>query len=160
LLLFLVLSPHTTVLPQPVTSSKTLKAGSEQLRPLLTRNRSDSREDCLAEKVPVSRDSDSDSDDFPALHRSLSRNRGGSRLIHDIEALAIRFSDLIPERRCSMASLQEYLMGFRTDPEGACSEGKLREFLRETLPNITTVVDDMLGPKEGMDKYATDTDER
>ncbi|KAJ2933103.1 hypothetical protein H1R20_g3985, partial [Candolleomyces eurysporus] len=147
-------------------SSKALEDASELL-PLLAQDSGGlappELEELLGEKasIPSNSDSDSDLDDFPALHRSPRRNEGRSRSIHDIGALATRFAELIPERRCSMATLQEYLMGFRTNPEGACSEEKVREFLRETLPNLATVVNSSserdyvkgLGPDEGMNKH-------
>ncbi|RXW23832.1 hypothetical protein EST38_g2028 [Candolleomyces aberdarensis] len=160
-------------------SSKALEDASELL-PLLAQDKDAlaplELEELLSEKAPVpsNSDSDSDSDDFPALHRPPRRNER-SRSIQDIGTLATRFAELVPERRFSMASLQEYLMGFRTNPEGACSEEKVREFLRETLPNLATVVDNSsegdytkgLGLDEGMNKHqdiqgehATDTDER
>ncbi|KAJ3527590.1 hypothetical protein NMY22_g9732 [Coprinellus aureogranulatus] len=48
---------------------------------------------------------------------------------HDIEALSNRFSGLIPERSCTMAVLQEYLMGHRRDPVGASNEENVKTFL-------------------------------
>ena len=41
-----------------------------------------------------------------------------------IMALATQFSDAIPERLCSMASLQGYLMMYKTRPEAAATDAK------------------------------------
>lgn len=49
---------------------------------------------------------------------------------HDIESLASRFASTIPERSCTMAMLQEYLMSYKRDPLGASQEGNVRDFLR------------------------------
>lgn len=42
----------------------------------------------------------------------------------EIANLAARFAEAIPERECSMASLQNYLMGFKTRPHTAVKDAK------------------------------------
>lgn len=48
---------------------------------------------------------------------------------HDVEFLANRFSSLVPERSCTMAMLQEYLMNYKRDPVGASLEENVKAYL-------------------------------
>lgn len=53
---------------------------------------------------------------------------------HDIEFLATQFSSLVPERSCTMAMLQEYLMNFKRDPVGASLEANVSAYLNRVQP--------------------------
>ena len=70
----------------------------------------------------------------PAVYQDPLPAPPRKMLGHDIESLASHFASVIPERSCTMAMLQEYLMSYKRDPLGASQEETVKDFLRRVEP--------------------------
>ncbi|KAF8066756.1 hypothetical protein FPV67DRAFT_1768131 [Lyophyllum atratum] len=74
------------------------------------------------EKDSTTPDTTPISPDFPSFKGMTHHDRAPELSRTRITRLAIRFSDAIPEHECSMASLQNYLMAYKTRPVEAARE--------------------------------------
>jgi mitochondrial chaperone BCS1 len=75
----------------------------------------------------------------PAIIKGKEQEKA-TKHTHDLESLATKFADSIPERQFSLAALQGYLLPHKRDPEQACA--KAAEWARNTLKKMAEEKED------------------